>query len=65
MSNNINSLRSRMSGMAVGETLVVPLGTYSWTTVRSYASDLGWVLERKYSVHRDRDARTYNVTRES
>lgn len=54
-----------MSNMAVGETIVVPLVKYSWTTVRSYASALGWVLERKYSVHQDRNARAYNVTRES
>lgn len=54
-----------MSGLAVGESLVVPLDAYSWTTVRSYASDLGWVHERKYSVHRDRKNRSYTVTRES
>ena len=60
--NRIN-LRGRMLEMAPGEQLEV--GDFSYTTIRSYCSDLGWAYDRKYSSRRNREARTVTATRES
>ena len=53
-----------MIEMQQGSRLLVPVGQYSHTTVRGYASALGFDLERKYTVHLDRETRTYEITRE-
>lgn len=52
-----------MIEMQQGARLLVPVGEYSHTTVRGYASALGFDLERKYVVHLDRETRTYEITR--
>lgn len=57
------SLRARIIGMEIGDTIVLPITDYVYTTIRSYASDLGFVLDRKYTSSRDRQTRTYSITR--
>jgi hypothetical protein len=49
--------------MEVGDKLTLSADSVGETTVRAYASDLGWRLNRKYVAHRDRQARTYTITR--
>lgn len=62
---NSTSLRSKIVGMEVGETIVVPVSEYGYTTIRSYASDLGFAHDRRYTTHRNRQDRTYTIKRES
>jgi hypothetical protein len=57
------SFRQRVINMEVGETFTISADSVGETTVRAYASDLGWRLNRKYVAHRDRDARTYTIER--
>lgn len=59
------SLRKRILDMSVGESLVIPLADYGYSTVRSYASDLGFFMERRYTAERDRENRTYTITRKA
>ena len=49
--------------MAVGETLGLATSAISYATVRHYASLLGLEMARRYSVHLNREKRTYEVTR--
>ena len=49
--------------MRVGETIVIPVADYSYTTIKSYASDLGFVYKRKYTSKRNRADRTYTISR--
>ena len=49
--------------MEVGDRLTLSADSVGETTVRSYASDLGWRLNRKYVARRDRQARTYTIER--
>lgn len=62
MSRN-KSLRSQVLGMAINETITIPLDAYGYTTIRSYASDLGFAYDRQYSTRRNREERTYTITR--
>ena len=57
------SFRQRVIDMKVGETFTISADSVGETTVRSYASDLGWRLNRKYVARRDREARTYTIER--
>lgn len=57
------SFRSRIIAMEVGDRLTLSADSVGETTVRSYASDLGWRLNRKYVARRDRQARTYTIER--
>lgn len=57
------NLRGRMLEMAPGEQLEV--GDFSYTTIRSYCSDLGWAYDRKFTSRRNREARTVTITRVS
>ena len=59
------SLRARIIDMAPGEQITIPVSAYGYTTVRSYASDLGFAYGRIYSSSRNREARTYTITRKS
>ena len=45
--------------------LIIPVDEVGYTTIRSYASDLGFAYQRKYSTHRNREERTYTITREA
>ena len=57
------SLRAQIVKMQVGEQLTIPVTDYSYTTIRSYASDLGFAYKRKYSTKRNRQERTYTIVR--
>ncbi len=57
------SFRQRVIEMEVGASLTIPVNEIGYTTIRSYASDLGFAYNRKYSAHRNREARTYTITR--
>lgn len=49
--------------MEVGESITIPIEEVGYTTIRGYASDLGFAYNRKYSTHRDRVNRTHTITR--
>lgn len=57
------SLRARIVKMQVGEQLTIPVTDYGYTTIRSYASDLGFAYQREYSTKRNRQERTYTIVR--
>lgn len=57
------SLRAQIVKMQVGEQLTIPVTDYGYTTIRSYASDLGFAYQRKYSTKRNRQERTYTIVR--
>lgn len=57
------SFRKRVIEMQVGESITISADTLGETTLRAYASDLGWRLNRKYATHRNREARTYTIER--
>ena len=59
------SLRQRVLEMKIGERIVVPVKEHSYTTIRSYASDLGFATGRTYSTCRNREERTYTIIRRS
>lgn len=63
--NNETPLLARIRAMQVGENITVPVNAYAYNTVRRYASDCNFLMERNYSVHMDRKARTFTVTRNS
>lgn len=57
------SLRSRVLALEPGECITVKVDEYSPGTVRNYASGLGYLLLRVFSVTEDRYARTTTITR--
>lgn len=57
------SLRQRVLEMAVGEKITISVVEHSYTTIRSYASDLGFATGRSFSTRRNREARTYTIIR--
>ena len=57
------SLRARVLAMEVGEEITIPVCEYGYTTIRGYASDLGFASNRKYSTRRNRESRTYTIIR--
>lgn len=57
------SLREQVLKMQVGEQLTIPVTEYGYTTIRSYASDLSFAYNRKYSTKRNREERTYTIVR--
>lgn len=57
------SFRQRIIDLEVGGKITISADSVGETTVRSYASDLGWRLNRKYIARRDREARTYTIER--
>ena len=59
------SLRQRFLDMKIGERIVVPVKEHAYTTIRSYASDLGFATGRTYSTFRNREERTYTIIRRS
>ena len=59
------SFRQRVLGLEVGETITIPVSEYAYTTIRSYASDLGFATGRSYSTKRNREERTYTIIRNS
>lgn len=59
------SLRQRVLRMGIGEKITIPVKEHSYTTIRSYASDLGFATGRSYSTRRNREERTYTIIRNS
>ena len=57
------SFRKRIINMQRGESITIPVEQVGYTTIRGYASDLGFAYNRKYSTHRNREERTYTITR--
>lgn len=57
------SLRYHIHNLATGAVLQVPADEVCGNTIRNYASSAAAQYDRKYSVHFDRDARTYTITR--
>lgn len=57
------SLRASILDMEVNEELTIPITLYGYTTIRSYASDLGFAADRKFKTKRNREERTYTITR--
>lgn len=57
------SFRKRIINMQRGESITIPVEQVGYTTIRGYASDLGFAYKRKYSTHRNREERTYTITR--
>ena len=55
---NTPSLKQAMKDLQPGDSLV-----QKEQTARSYASDLGFMLMRRYSVSRNRQTRSITVTR--
>lgn len=49
--------------MQRGESITIPVTEVGYTTIRAYASDLGFAYNRKYSTRRNREERTYTITR--
>ena len=62
MSTN-KSVRAQVLDLAVNEELTIPVTLYGYTTIRSYASELGFAANRKYKTSRNKEARTYTITR--
>ena len=59
------SLRQRVLEMEVGDIITIPLGVHPYTTIRSYAYELGINTGRSFNSHLNRDTRTYTITRVS
>lgn len=57
------SFRRRVIDMEVGESITIPVEEVGYTTIRGYASDLGFAYGRKYSTHRNRAEMTHTITR--
>ena len=57
------SFRKMVMEMGVGDKITIPVAEVGYSTIRSYASDLGFALERRYSTTRNRIDRTYTITR--
>lgn len=57
------SLRKRIINMEPGQALTMPVVSVGYSTLRNYASELGYLYLRKYSVSLDREARTITITR--
>ena len=57
------SFRQRIINMKRGESITIPVEQVGYTTIRGYASDLGFAYKRRYSTHRNRAERTYTITR--
>lgn len=57
------SFRQRVINLDRGESITISVDEVGYTTIRGYASDLGFAYNRRYSTHRNRAERTYTITR--
>ncbi|MBR1576862.1 MAG: hypothetical protein IJ654_10520 [Bacteroidales bacterium] len=58
------SIRHHVRHLSAGSSLTIPAGEITGNALRNYASAASSDFEgRRYSVHYDRNARTYTVTR--
>lgn len=60
---NKTSFRQRIIDMGMGDSITIPVEQVGYTTIRTYASDLGFAYNRRYSTRRNRADRTYTITR--
>lgn len=58
-----NSTRQQIIDMEPGQVLSFPLQQRGYSTIRSYASDLSFMLLRRYKTHRNRETRCVEITR--
>lgn len=59
------SFRASVLEMQVGEVITIPMTLIGWTTIRSYAYELGIAAERKYRTSLNKKERTYSIIREA
>lgn len=64
MMEKTNSIRGRLIEMEPGAMLAFPIEVIGSSTIRSYASDLSFLLGRRYVTRRDRATRQVIVKRE-
>lgn len=57
------SLRARMCNLKKGEVLVLKAEDYPSSTIRNYASEIGFRFRRKITVSIDRENYTLTVKR--
>ena len=58
------NISATIAALEPGQSLTIPYGMVgSSNSLRNRASLLGEKMARRYSVHSDREARTYTVTR--
>ena len=57
------SFRQQIIDMEKGDQITISVDVIGYTTIRTYASDLGFAYNRKYSATRNRVNRTYTITR--
>lgn len=62
---NTTPLRQKVKQLEVGESLTLTMQEVGYTTLRSYASELGLQFQRKYSTRHNRENRTVTITRNS
>lgn len=61
--SNTPSLRQRFLDLKRNEKMDVSLDDYSYATIQSYACNLGFDSGRKFTCRRNRETRSYTVTR--
>lgn len=59
------SLRAKIMKMAQGESLVVQIGEYGATTLRTYASELGLHYNKVFKTRVNRNDKTMTIIRVS
>lgn len=59
------SFRRQVIDMGVGQSLTISIDAIGYTTIRTYATDLGFAYNRRYTTTRSRADRTYTITRVS
>lgn len=57
------SFRQKIIDMKKGDSITISVEQVGYTTIRGYASDLGFAYKRKYSTRRNREDRTYTIIR--
>lgn len=63
MEEKKQSLRNRFLAMNLGDVIRICADCYGYTTVRTYATTLGFATSRTFKTHLDRDNREYVVRR--
>ena len=58
-----NSLKQILTAMEVGDFHVFPVEEQPERTLRNYASELSYALNRVYKVHRNRAERSATISR--
>ena len=61
--DNTLSLRQRFLALEKNEDMDISLEEFAYSTIASYASDLGFQTGRKFTCRRNRATRSYTVTR--